>query len=89
LDEYAIYFLIGAGVWLALQFLALWTMRGLWRAAAWLSAAAMGLATVIATLGVLAGSNIAPIWVIFALPACFGWIVLLWVLYGLARLIVR
>jgi hypothetical protein len=83
------YLMIGGGTWLVLQLLALWQMRGGWRMAAWLSAAAMGLAFVIATLGVLAGSNLAPIWVVFALPVCLAWIVLLWLVRGVAWAIVR
>jgi hypothetical protein len=33
----------------------------------------------IAVLGVLAGSDLAPIWVVLALPLCLSWIVLLWI----------
>lgn len=68
-----------AAGWLVLQIAALWTLSGGWRAAAWVSAGAMGAALVVAVLGVLAGSNLAPIWVVLALPLCFGWIVLLWI----------
>jgi hypothetical protein len=78
-DEW--YFLTAGGTWLVLQSVALWTLPGGWRWAAWLSAA-MGLAIAIATLGVLAGSNLAPIWVVFALPVCLAWIVALWVVRG-------
>jgi len=39
----------------------------------------MGLALTVATLGVLAGSSLAPIWVILVLPVC-----LLWVVRGMA-----
>jgi hypothetical protein len=77
LDEFSTYFVAAAGAWFVLQVLALWTMRGVWRMAAWLSAAAMGLAIAIAALGVLAGSNLAPIWVVFAMPVCLLWIVVL------------
>ena len=78
-----VFFLAGGGVWLSLQILALWKMRGRWRKAAWLSAAAMGLAIGVAVLGGLAGSNLAPIWVVFALPVCLLWIALLWIVRGI------
>lgn len=70
-----------------LQLLALWRMRGWWRTAAWLSAAAMGLAVGIAVLGVLDGSNLAPIWVFLALPVCLAWIALLWIVRGIVWII--
>lgn len=49
----------------------------------------MGLALVVATIGVLDGSNLAPIWVVFALPVCLTWIVSLWIIRGVAWLIAR
>jgi hypothetical protein len=69
---------LAAGVWLVLQVAALVVFRGGWRAAAWLSAVAMSVTIAIALLGVIAGSNLAPIWVVLALPLCLSWIVLLW-----------
>lgn len=83
------YFIIAGCVWLSLQILAHWKMQGLWRKAALLSAGAMALAVAIAVLGVLAGSNIAPIWVVFALPVCLLWIALLWIVRGFAWVIKR
>jgi hypothetical protein len=83
------FFLFVGGSWLVLQIAALVIFRGTWRKAAWLSAAAMGLAVLVATLGVLAGSNLAPIWVVFALPVCLTWLVALWIIRGVARLIAR
>lgn len=83
------FFLFVGGPWLVLQVLALTILRGAWRKAAWLSAAAMGLALVVATIGVLDGSNLAPIWVVFALPVCLTWIVSLWIIRGVAWLIAR
>lgn len=83
------YLLFGGGTWLVLQGLALWLLQAWWRKAAWLSAAVMGLAVVVATLGVLAGSNIAPIWVVFALPVCLVWILALWITRGVAWLMTR
>jgi hypothetical protein len=89
LDEFDLYLLVGAGAWLVLQVMALWKLHGGWRMAAWLSAVAMGLALVVATLGVLAGSNLAPIWVVFALPVCLSWIVMLWIVRGVTWAMLR
>jgi hypothetical protein len=87
-DDFQTYFLIISVAWAVLQLGALWLMRGGWRWAASLSAAAMGLALAVAVLGGLAGSNIAPIWVFFAMPVCFGWIVIVWAARLLAELVV-
>jgi hypothetical protein len=89
LGEFDQYFLAGAGAWLVLQVTAVWKLHGGWRVAAWLSAAAMGLAIAVAALGVLAGSNLAPIWVVLALPVCLLWIVMLWILRGMTWVIAR
>jgi len=89
LDEVAAYFLAGAGVWLVLQLLALWGLRGLWEKAAWLSAVAMALALCVTTLGILAGSNLAPIWLALAIPVCLSWILLLWLARGLVWVVAR
>lgn len=78
-DDLDTWLTVMGGGWLALQVAALRVMSGGWRAAAWVPALAMGAALVIAVMGVLAGSNLAPIWVVLAIPLCFGWIVLLWV----------
>jgi hypothetical protein len=86
MDEYL---LVSGGAWFALQGLARWQLEGWWRNAAGLYAAVMGLAIIVATLGVLAGSDIAPIWVILALPVCLAWVVLLWVARGAAGLFMR
>jgi hypothetical protein len=75
--------MLAGGAWLVLQVAALAVFRGGWRAAAWLSAIAMGAAVAIAVLGVIAGSNLSPIWVVLALPLCISWIVLLWVAWFL------
>jgi len=83
------YFIIAGCVWLGLQILAHWKMQGRWRKAALLSAGVMALAVAVAALGVAAGSNIAPIWVVFALPVCLLWIVLLWAVRGIAWAIKR
>jgi hypothetical protein len=49
----------------------------------------MGLAIGVAVLGVLAGSNLAPIWVAFALPVCLLWIAALWIIRAGAWFIAR
>jgi len=89
MDQFSVYFLAIAAAWLALQVLALWKLGGMWRKAAWLSAALMLLALVVATLGVLSGSDLAPIWVVFAMPVCLAWIVLLWIVSGVVWAIGR
>jgi hypothetical protein len=81
--------LLMAAAWLALQALALWKLRGAWRLAAWVPLAAMGLALAVAILGVLAGSDLAPIWVVFALPFCLLWIATLWLLRAIDRALAR
>lgn len=78
-----------AGVWLVLNGLALWLFDGMWRKAALVPAAIMGLALAIAVLGVLGGSNIAPIWVVFALPPCLLLIVLVWAARAVAWAVAR
>jgi uncharacterized membrane protein len=72
---------------LVAQWQALRRFEGLWRLAAWVPAAAMGAALAAAVLGVVAGSNLAPIWVVFALPPCLLWLAALWLLRGIARLL--
>lgn len=76
--------LLGA---IVLQVLALWRFEGAWRTAAWVPAFAMVGAIGVAVLGVLAGSNLAPIWVVLAAPLCLLWLVALWSLRGLAALL--
>ncbi|HET9810434.1 MAG TPA: hypothetical protein VFP53_01910 [Sphingomicrobium sp.] len=77
-DDFDGWLLLIAGGWLTLQLAAFALLRGGWRRAAWVSAGTMALALSVAVLGVLGGSNLAPIWVVFALPLCLAWIVLLW-----------
>jgi hypothetical protein len=74
-------------LWLALQWLALTRMTGGWRVAAWVPAIALGAAFAIAVLGVLAGSDLAPIWVVLALPLCVVWLLALWLARGLSALV--
>ena len=83
----------GAASWLILNGLAVWQLQGGWRKAALVPAAIMGAAVMVAVLGVLGGSNLAPIWVVFAVPVCLALIVLIWIAKIIAivwwRLIVR
>jgi hypothetical protein len=69
-------------LWLALQ-VAAKRITGGWRVAAWVPAFALGAAFAVAVLGVLAGSNLAPIWVVLALPLCVLWLLALWLARGL------
>lgn len=78
------YVLVLALFWLVLNGLAVWLFRDLWRKAALVPAGLMGLALAVAVLGGLAGSNLAPIWVVFALPLCLALTLLLWLVKGIA-----
>jgi hypothetical protein len=71
---------------IAAQWMALRRFEGGWRLAAWVPVAVMGAAISVAVLGVMAGSNLAPIWIVFALPPCLLWLAGLWLLRGLAAL---
>lgn len=57
-----------------------------WRVAAWVPVTGMGVAVAVAALGVMAGSNLAPIWIVFALPLCLLWLGALWLLRAVAAL---
>ena len=74
----------GAALWLALNGVAVWQLQDIWRKAALVPVAIMGLAVAVAALGVMGGSNLAPIWVVFALPVCLALIVLVWIAKSLA-----
>lgn len=78
-----------AVVWLILNTLALWLFEGAWRKAAIVPAAIMVAALVVAMLGGLGGSNIAPIWVLFAIPVCFALTACLWIARGIAWIVMR
>ena len=71
--------------YLILQAGALVAMRGWRRTVAWVSAGVMGLAVAVAVIGGLSGSNLAPIWVVFALPPLTAVLVLLWIAHLLRR----
>jgi hypothetical protein len=81
-------FLVGLPLWLVgaivLQVKALRRFEGGWWVAAWIPALAMGAAVAVAVLGTLAGSNLAPIWIVFALPLCLAWLVALWLVRAFA-----
>src|SRR3546814_17332088 len=66
MDEFSIYALSAVGLWLVLPILSLWKLSGLWRKAAWLSGAVLGLALFVALFGVLSGSHLPSLWVFFA-----------------------
>jgi hypothetical protein len=68
----------------AAQWLALRRLEGGWKLAAWVPVATMGAAFTVAAIGVMAGSNLAPIWVVFALPMCLLWLAGLWLLRAIA-----
>lgn len=78
MDDMAWYFLGGAALWLILNVAALMRFNGMWRTAAFVPAAIMALAIGVTVLAILGDSNIAPIWLIFAMPLCLAMIGLLW-----------
>ena len=69
------------------QWLALRRFEGGWRLAAWVPVVGMGAAVGVGVLGAMAGSNLAPIWIVFALPLCLVWLAGLWLLRGVAALV--
>lgn len=73
-----------AAVWLIFNALALWLFKGRWKKAAFVPVAIMAAALTVAVLGGIGGSNLAPIWVVFAIPICFALTICLWIAYGIA-----
>jgi hypothetical protein len=64
-----------AWIWLQVKTIALGRLfGGLWLVAAWLPVAVMALAILVAVLGVMAGSNLAPIYIFLAAPLCLAWV---------------
>jgi hypothetical protein len=63
--------------YLALQGFAFWRMRGRYGLAFWLPVGFMALVYLVALLGALAGSNLAPIWVVFASPLALIYVIVL------------
>ena len=88
-DTFDFWFLPILAAWIGMQVAALRRFSGWWRAAAWVPPAAMTLAVAVAVMGVAAGSNLAPIWVFFALPVCCAWMAVLWAVRALVRVSVR
>jgi hypothetical protein len=74
--------LVIGGGWL--QWRALRRFEGGWLLAAWVPVVLMGAAVAVGVLGALAGSNLAPIWIVFALPPCLLWIGGLWLARSLS-----
>jgi len=74
-----------AGSYILLQVFSLWLLDGGWRMAAWVPAVVMFVVFVIGVAGGLAGSNIAPLWIVLAMPACIGWLVVLLGAWGAAQ----
>jgi hypothetical protein len=72
---------------LVAQWQALRRFEGGWKLAAWVPVAVMGATLAVAVLGVMAGSNLAPIWVVFALPPCLLWLAGLWLLRAIAAVL--
>ena len=66
--------------YLALQAFAFWRMRRRYSLAFWLPVGAMGLVYVLALLGAMAGSNLAPIWVVFMSPLALIYVIVLLIL---------
>jgi hypothetical protein len=71
--------------YMVLQTLSLWLLKGGWRLAAWVPAATMAVAIVVGVVGGLAGSNIAPMWIVLSMPGCIGWLVVLLGAWGAAQ----
>jgi hypothetical protein len=63
--------------YLALQAFAFWRMRRRYSLAFWLPVGAMGSVYVLALLGAMAGSDLAPIWVVFASPLALMYVIVL------------
>lgn len=78
MDDWVWYFLGGAALWLFLNAVALRRFSGWWRTAAFVPAALMALATGVTVLAALDGSNLAPIWLILAIPFCLALTGMLW-----------
>jgi hypothetical protein len=59
------------------QGFAFWRMRGRYGLAFWLPAGVMALVYLIALIGAAAGSNLAPIWIVFASPVALVYVIVL------------
>src|SRR3546814_16725967 len=77
-------FLFGAGLlYLCLQLLSLFLLRGKWRNAAWICAAVMALAIIVGCLGGSSGSGMGSLWIVIALPILAVVVALLLVVRGI------
>ena len=63
--------------YLVAQAFALWHLRGRWSAWVWAPAAAMGALYLFVIVAGLAGSNLAPIWVVFLSPLALLYVIVL------------
>ena len=63
--------------YLAAQAFAFWRMRGRYGVAFWLPVGAMALVYLVVLVGILAGSNIAPIWIVFTSPLALIYVIVL------------
>ena len=80
-------FLFGAGLlYLLLQLISLIVLRGRWRSIAWACAAVMALAIIVGLAGGYSGANMAPIWIIIALPVLAVVLAVLLVVRGIMKL---
>jgi hypothetical protein len=80
-------FLFGAGLlYLVLQLASLVLLRGRWRIAAWICAGVMALAIIVGLLGGYGGSNIAPLWIVIALPILAVVLAIMLVVRGIIKL---
>ncbi|HEY9581059.1 MAG TPA: hypothetical protein VIR65_14495 [Rhizorhapis sp.] len=80
-------FLFGAGLlYLCLQLLSLFLLRGKWRNAAWICAAVMALAIIVGWLGGYSGSGMGSLWIVIALPILAVVLAILLVVRGILKL---
>jgi hypothetical protein len=79
-NVFALLLFAATPAYLALQAFAFWRMRGRYGLAFWLPVGAMALVYLVALLGAMAGSNLAPIWVVFASPLALIYVIVLLIL---------
>jgi len=79
-DIFMVLLLASTPGYLAAQAFAFWRMRGRYGVAFWLPVGAMALVYLFVLLGVLAGSNIAPMWVVFLSPIALIYVIVLLIL---------
>ena len=76
-NVFALLLFASTPAYLAVQAFAFWRMRGRYGLAFWLPVGAMALVYLVALLGAMAGSNLAPIWVVFASPFALIYVIVL------------